>query len=502
MQLSTLFLAVLTAASTAMAHMEMIHPFPLKSPYDPKNKVSNIDINNTHHLKIDGSNFPCRGHHKNAPWRTVTTYTAGQKDYMELAPGINHNDGSCQISLSYDNGETFRVIQSYMGGCPLKLKWDFQIPEIAPAGDALFGWSWFNLEGRINMGYRYGWGETLVAGPFRDSRGDAQQYLSFNESNGKQLPKPVVSFIQQVADACDFLQHQIVDILTANCRIGSELANIRQTLQNVQEQTYYTQSSVQKQNNQSWASVVRNAPPPAHTISSHGSFSTAPATPSELSKDREVIVKLRDAGALSLAKTRFVAARQLRSGDLSLSLRYAAEAEAARTHDQWVNYLSAGAMLRRPSWGIVIHGIAFKSIGDLTTDKEQQRVANELLEENRDCWNQKSSALIVEFLDPRHANEAIARGTIWDSVIHKTVLYDRTARIRRSAAVQGVEKHTLPGTKGVRGTQQRWTGFKLQQCTGKPGTGSLPICRTFSSPYVAVRRPPARLTARDAASRT
>ncbi|KAI9034750.1 uncharacterized protein KD926_006125, partial [Aspergillus affinis] len=140
----------------------------------------------------------------------------------------------------------------------------------------------------------------------------------------------------------------------------------------------------------SWASVVRNAPPLAHTISSYGSFSTAPVTPSELSKDREVIVKLRDAGtvrtyrrltasdikqraeiakqktcgqigALSLAKARFVAARQLKSGDLSLSLRYAAEAEAARIYDQWINYLSAGAILRRPSWGIVIYGIAFKS---------------------------------------------------------------------------------------------------------------------------------------------
>ncbi|KAI9035154.1 putative RNA-directed DNA polymerase from transposon X-element [Aspergillus affinis] len=167
---------------------------------------------------------------------------------------------------------------------------------------------------------------------------DAQQYLSFNELNEKQLSKLVVSFIQQVADTCNFLQHEIVDILTVNCRIGPELANIRQTLQNVQEQTYHTQSSIQKQNNQSWASVVRNAPPPAHTTSSHGSSSTAPATPSELSKDREVIIKLRDAGAvrtyrrltasdikqraetakqktcgqteaLSLAKARFVAAR-------------------------------------------------------------------------------------------------------------------------------------------------------------------------------------------------
>ncbi|KAK1144455.1 hypothetical protein N8T08_005327 [Aspergillus melleus] len=131
--------------------MEMIRPLPLKSQYDPKNKESDIDYDNTSPLRSDGSNFPCRGHHRNTAWRTTSTYTAGQKDYMELAPGTNHRGGSCQISLSYDNGQTFRVIQSYMGGCPLTLKWDFQIPESAPAGKALFAWSWFNLEGNREM---------------------------------------------------------------------------------------------------------------------------------------------------------------------------------------------------------------------------------------------------------------------------------------------------------------------------------------------------------------
>lgn len=98
-----------------------------------------------------GSNFPCRGHHKTTNWRTVANYTAGQADYMKLAPGNNHHGGSCQISLSYDNGETFRVIESYMGGCPLKLEWDFEIPSFAPSGKALFAWSWFNIEGNREM---------------------------------------------------------------------------------------------------------------------------------------------------------------------------------------------------------------------------------------------------------------------------------------------------------------------------------------------------------------
>lgn len=38
-----------------------------------------------------------------------------------------------------------------MGGCPLSLKWDFEIPESAPSGKALFAWSWFNLEGNREM---------------------------------------------------------------------------------------------------------------------------------------------------------------------------------------------------------------------------------------------------------------------------------------------------------------------------------------------------------------
>ncbi|KAB8274605.1 hypothetical protein BDV30DRAFT_248416 [Aspergillus minisclerotigenes] len=151
MHFKAYILAAIATASTALAHMEMIRPFPLKSQFDPKNDWSNIDYDNTSPLEPSGSNFPCRGHHKTTHWRTVANYTAGQADYMKLAPGNNHHGGSCQISLSYDNGETFRVIESYMGGCPLKLEWDFEIPSFAPSGKALFAWSWFNIEGNREM---------------------------------------------------------------------------------------------------------------------------------------------------------------------------------------------------------------------------------------------------------------------------------------------------------------------------------------------------------------
>ena len=43
----------------------------------------------------------------------------------------------------------------------------------------------------------------------------------------------------------------------------------------------------------------------------------------------------------------------------------------------------------------------------------------------------KSSAIVVEFTDPRHANTVIDKETIWDSILLNTVLYNRAACIRR-----------------------------------------------------------------------
>ena len=61
---------------------------------------------------------------------------------MTLAGSAMHGGGSCQLSLSYDNGATFQVIQSMIGGCPLTTKYDFTIPSDAPIGTALLAWTW------------------------------------------------------------------------------------------------------------------------------------------------------------------------------------------------------------------------------------------------------------------------------------------------------------------------------------------------------------------------
>lgn len=60
---------------------------------------------------------------------------------------VPDDGGSCQISLSYDKGKTFKVIHSYIG-CPKpNTPLSFQIPADAPKGPAIFSWSWINRIG-------------------------------------------------------------------------------------------------------------------------------------------------------------------------------------------------------------------------------------------------------------------------------------------------------------------------------------------------------------------
>ncbi|RMZ87709.1 hypothetical protein DV736_g5064, partial [Chaetothyriales sp. CBS 134916] len=79
-------------------------------------------------------------------------YQAGSTYNMSITGTATHLGGSCQISLSYDNGTTFRVIQSQVGGCSLVATHNFTIPSFAPSSDSvLLSWSWFNLLGNREM---------------------------------------------------------------------------------------------------------------------------------------------------------------------------------------------------------------------------------------------------------------------------------------------------------------------------------------------------------------
>ena len=129
------------------SHMEMSWPYPLRSKFNPANSYQIIDYSMTSPLSADGSNYPCKGYQKGGPVQPVISYSAGSAYNMSLAGTATHGGGSCQLSLSYDSGASFRVIKSMIGGCPLTTTYDFTIPLHAPAGTALLAWSWQNFEG-------------------------------------------------------------------------------------------------------------------------------------------------------------------------------------------------------------------------------------------------------------------------------------------------------------------------------------------------------------------
>lgn len=126
----------------------MSNPLPLRSPLNKE--VKNADYSYTSPLKVDGSDFPCKGY-TNDPFKATADYKAGQSYEMSIQGGASHGGGSCQLSLSYDNGKSFKVIKSIIGGCPLNTSYKFIIPRDAPSGNALFAWTWFNRLGNREM---------------------------------------------------------------------------------------------------------------------------------------------------------------------------------------------------------------------------------------------------------------------------------------------------------------------------------------------------------------
>ncbi|GLA67617.1 hypothetical protein AtubIFM54640_011300 [Aspergillus tubingensis] len=130
------------------AHIQMSDPLPIRSPLNTNSSIK--DYSYASPLSATGSDFPCKGY-AGDPFDSVAEYTAGQEYAITLAGTATHGGGSCQISLSYDMGETFRVIQSILGHCPEPLHYSFRIPEDAPHGPALLAWTWFNKIGNREM---------------------------------------------------------------------------------------------------------------------------------------------------------------------------------------------------------------------------------------------------------------------------------------------------------------------------------------------------------------
>jgi hypothetical protein len=155
MKLTTPLFGLAAVLGFASAHMEMTSPAPLRSKSNPN--TNNVDYDMVNPLSADGSNFPCKGYLNllGTPAGTaVATWNAGSPLSFTIAGGASHNGGSCQASISLDSGRTFKVIKSFLGGCPTQgtSNWDFVLPADVPTTqNAIFAWTWFNRVGNREM---------------------------------------------------------------------------------------------------------------------------------------------------------------------------------------------------------------------------------------------------------------------------------------------------------------------------------------------------------------
>ncbi|KPV78046.1 uncharacterized protein RHOBADRAFT_50565 [Rhodotorula graminis WP1] len=148
---SIAFLTIL-ATTLVSAHIQLQYPPPINSKFDPQTAEANIDYSMTAPLFPDGSNYPCKGYNTPSAYSSlgaVATLKAGSSFEVEFAAGgATHGGGSCQFSVSYDQGKSFAVIHSVIGGCPLASTYSVPIPSGLPsATKATFAWTWFNLVG-------------------------------------------------------------------------------------------------------------------------------------------------------------------------------------------------------------------------------------------------------------------------------------------------------------------------------------------------------------------
>ncbi|EDN04466.1 predicted protein [Histoplasma mississippiense (nom. inval.)] len=214
--------------------------------------------------------------------------------------------------------------------------------------------------------------------------------------------------------------------------------------------------------NPTWADRVRSGgtppqprtPPPAQTNS----------------KEREIIVKLHNPEAAALLRDKtpgelrervnnalkertrsterpiqVVAAKQLKSGDVSIHTVNIEDANKLREEQQWTQALGREAKALQPTYGVLVHSVC--------TDKEnidpsnQSRSIEKIQTENatlhpgatityvgwltRTGAKKPTSSLVLEFTTKEHADRAIREGLVLDACYHHCELYDRSCKLKQ-----------------------------------------------------------------------
>lgn len=111
-------LVVTTMVALVYSNAHMVKPMAFLAPESeiPWDR-RDYDIDDS--LFLNGTNYPCKGYQHSPLAQVSEILKAGESNTLEITVGASHDGGTCELSLSYDNGITFRVFKRFIGGCPL-----------------------------------------------------------------------------------------------------------------------------------------------------------------------------------------------------------------------------------------------------------------------------------------------------------------------------------------------------------------------------------------------
>ncbi|KAG5913835.1 hypothetical protein E4U42_000846 [Claviceps africana] len=196
-------LTVLSLAGPSRAHMQMSNPPPLLSKFNKYTTSPDHDM--TSPLHADGSNFPCKNYQRflgTPQGQPVAQWTPGKSYSLTVTGGAAHNGGSCQASLSFDKGASWKVIHSYIGNCPVQGEstYGFTLPGDTPPGTALFAWTWFNKLGNREMYMNCAVVDVAGGG------GEKQKKKKKKRGTAAALAARPVMFVANVANGCSTVE--------------------------------------------------------------------------------------------------------------------------------------------------------------------------------------------------------------------------------------------------------------------------------------------------------
>ncbi|KAF9151578.1 hypothetical protein BG015_006498 [Linnemannia schmuckeri] len=160
--LATAFVLLSGFTLLADAHISFRYPCPRRAAYSEcpqpgPGQWEMVDYDIRSPIGTHGNIVSPMCKHSSSFAGTRPVFSAGQTYQATMDIGAYHKGGSCQWTLSYDNGATWVVIQDNLKTCMadasngVQYKMPFKIPAGAPSGKAILNLIWNNNEGNREL---------------------------------------------------------------------------------------------------------------------------------------------------------------------------------------------------------------------------------------------------------------------------------------------------------------------------------------------------------------